>query len=155
MTNPAGQWRLRAPQNSDRERWGVLYRGYTDFYRVPPSEEAADLVWSWLMDPGHEVNCLLAEDARRRVVGLAHYRPFARPLSASTGCYLDDLFVDPLERGSGAADALLAGLRDLAAERGWSVVRWITSDDNYRGRGKYDQYATRTPWITYDMTPEN
>lgn len=146
------RWLLRPPGDADRERWRALYRGYADFYRVGQTEAAADTVWSWIRDPDHEVSCLLAEDDRGRVVGLAHYRPFARPLSASTGCFLDDLFVDPLERGSGAADALLGELRRLAAERGWSVVRWITADDNYRGRAKYDQHATRTTWVTYDMS---
>ncbi len=56
-------------------------------------------------------------------------------------------------RGGGAADALLRALRERAAERGWSVVRWITADDNYRARGKYDQVAVRTTWVTYDMPP--
>lgn len=90
---------------------------------------------------------------RGRLLGLAHYRPFARPLSATVGCFLDDLFVAPQHRGSGAADLLLGALRALAAERGWSVVRWITADDNHRARAKYDQVARRTMWVTYDMTP--
>jgi hypothetical protein len=30
-------------------------------------------------------------------------------------------------------------------------VRWITAEDNYRGRGVYDKLATRTPWVTYDI----
>jgi len=103
--------------------------------------------------PGHEVQGLVVEEGEGKLVGLAHYRPFARPLSASVGCYLDDLFVDPTRRGGGAADLLLRELARLAGENGWSLVRWITADDNYRGRGKYDQHATRTMWITYDMPP--
>jgi hypothetical protein len=43
----------------------------------------------------------------------------------------------------------------LALERGWAVVRWTTADDNYRARAVYDQLATRTTWITYDMSPES
>jgi GNAT superfamily N-acetyltransferase len=58
-----------------------------------------------------------------RLVGLAHYRPFPRPLSATFGCFLDDLFVAPDSRGSGAADLLLAELRLVARESGWSIVR--------------------------------
>ncbi len=92
-------------------------------------------------------------DPTGRVVGLAHVRPFARPLSATVGGFLDDLHVDESVRGRGAVDALLGALQDLAVERGWSVVRWITADDNYRARGKYDQIAVRTAWITYDMQP--
>lgn len=146
------RWLVRRPRESDRERWGALYRGYADFYGTEQSEAARDLVWSWIKDPAHEVNCLLAE-RDGLVSGIAHYRPFARPLAAATGCYLDDLFVDPERRGSGAVDALLGELRRIAADNGWGVVRWITADDNHRARSKYDQYATRTMWITYDMTP--
>jgi ribosomal protein S18 acetylase RimI-like enzyme len=87
-------------------------------------------------------------------VGLAHYRPFARPLRASTGCFLVDLFVATTHRGSGAVDALLAELCRIAASEGWDTVRWITADNNYRARTKYDQVGTRTTWITYDMAPE-
>jgi ribosomal protein S18 acetylase RimI-like enzyme len=72
-------------------------------------------------------------------------------LSASTGGFLDDLFVDPHLRGSGAADALIAALRDIGAARGWTVIRWITAEDNYRARGVYDRVAMRTPWVTYDI----
>ena len=93
-------------------------------------------------------------NARDRMGGIAHFRPFARPLAASTGCYLDDLFVDPQARGSGAVDALLTELRRVALARGWSVVRWITADDNHRARSVYDRYAERTMWITYDMATD-
>ena len=34
---------------------------------------------------------------------------------------------------------------------GHTLVRWITADDNYRGRAVYDRVATRTMWITYDI----
>jgi ribosomal protein S18 acetylase RimI-like enzyme len=87
-------------------------------------------------------------------VGLAHYRPVPRPLAASAGGYLDDLYVAPQARGSGVVDALLDRLREIARERGWTVVRWITADDNHRARAKYDQVATRTMWVTYDMAVE-
>ncbi|MET9346096.1 GNAT family N-acetyltransferase [Streptomyces termitum] len=145
---------VRPAREADFDQWRALYRGYADFYRVEQTEEAARLVWSWIHDPAHEVEALVAEDAAGRLVGLAHYRPFARPLAAAVGCWLDDLFVAPESRGSGAADLLLGALRGIAAERGWSVVRWITADDNHRARSKYDQVATRTMWITYDMEPD-
>lgn len=144
---------VRPVRPEDHAQWRALYRGYAQFYRVEQTDEAAERVWGWVNDAGHEVNALVAEDGEGTLVGLAHYRPFARPLSATTGCFLDDLFVDPARRGAGAADALLAALQGLAAERGWSVVRWITADDNHRARAKYDQVATRTMWVTYDMAP--
>ncbi|MER5810720.1 GNAT family N-acetyltransferase [Streptomyces sp. NPDC002033] len=144
---------VRAARPGDFGQWRALYRGYADFYRVEQTEEAAATVWGWIHDPGHEVGALVAEDGAGRLLGLAHYRPFARPLSATVGGFLDDLFVTPEHRGSGAADLLLGALRELARERGWSVVRWITADDNHRARAKYDQVASRTLWVTYDMPP--
>lgn len=136
-----------------RADWERLYAGYAEFYKVTQTPEMRAKVWGWIHDPAHEVNAVVAEDEAGRAVGLAHYRAFARPLSASTGCFLDDLFVDPSQRGKRVADALLEHLRALAREKGWSTVRWITADDNYRGRGVYDRVGKRTWWITYDMAP--
>ncbi|HEV7455473.1 MAG TPA: GNAT family N-acetyltransferase [Roseococcus sp.] len=136
-----------------RADWERLYAGYAEFYKATQTPEMRATVWSWIRDPAHEVNAVVAEDEAGRAVGLAHYRAFARPLSASTGCFLDDLFVDPSQRGRRVADALLEHLRALAQKNGWSTVRWITADDNYRGRGVYDRLAKRTWWITYDMAP--
>jgi ribosomal protein S18 acetylase RimI-like enzyme len=99
------------------------------------------------------VDGFVAVDEAGRVAGLAHVRPFARPLSATVGGFLDDLYVDEQARGTGAVDALLQALQELAVERGWSVVRWITADDNFRARAKYDRVAVRTTWVTYDMPP--
>lgn len=136
-----------------RADWERLYAGYAAFYRVTQTPEMRATVWGWIMDPAHEVKALVAEDASGRALGLAHYRPFARPLSASTGCFLDDLFVAPETRGMRVGEALIEALAALARERGWSVVRWITADDNYRARTAYDRVATRTMWITYDRKP--
>jgi hypothetical protein len=42
-------------------------------------------------------------------------------------------------------------LKDEGLRREWSVVRWITAEDNYRARAVYDRLAERTKWITYDI----
>lgn len=150
----SGELAVRALREADDfAQWRELYRGYAAFYDTELSEAALQRVWSWLVDPAHEIQALIAVDGDGRPIGLAHYRPFTRPLSATIGCYLDDLFVEPSSRGTGAADLLLAELRRIAATHGWSVVRWITADDNHRARSKYDQVAARTMWVTYDMAP--
>jgi GNAT superfamily N-acetyltransferase len=149
----ARQWRTRPCEERDFPRWQGLYRGYAEFYAVDQSETDRARVWTWIADPAQAVECLVVESREDGVVGIAHYRPFARPLSATVGCFLDDLFVDPLHRGSGAADALLTALRDMARARDWSVIRWITAETNYRARALYDRHAARTAWVTYDMAP--
>ncbi|SFR31970.1 GNAT family N-acetyltransferase [Litoreibacter janthinus] len=143
---------IRTVMPDDRTAWGQLYAGYAAFYSVDQTEEMRDKVWSWLMDPAHEVHGFVAE-AHGALLGLTHYRPFSRPLAAGTGGFLDDLYVLPEARGSKAGEALIRAVQREGRERGWGVVRWITADDNYRARGLYDQMATRTEWITYDLTP--
>jgi GNAT superfamily N-acetyltransferase len=141
---------VRAVKAGDRAAWDLLYAGYAAFYKVEQTPAMRDTVWGWLMDAGHSSEALVA-DLDGVLVGLAHFRAFARPLSASTGGFLDDLFVAPDARGSGAAEALIAALKDLGHARGWTVIRWITAEDNYRARGLYDRVADKTKWATYDI----
>ncbi len=136
---------------ADREAWDRLYAAYAEFYKVAQTAEQRQTVWRWITDPDHEVNALILTGDDGQPVGFAHYRPFARTLAASTGCFLDDLFIDPAHRGGGGVNLLLAALRELARQNGWGVVRWITADDNYRARSVYDRAARRTAWVTYDM----
>lgn len=135
---------------NDRERWAELYRGYAAFYEVPVPD--LDHLWHRLTVEG-EIECFVAK-LQGEVIGLAHVRAFARPLEGDTAGFLDDLFVDPTQRGSGVGAALLDHLRSLAAERGWGVITWITDADNHTARGLYDRLAQAQPWVTYDMAPK-
>lgn len=137
-----------APEH--RPRWEELFAGYATFYNVAQTPAMRAVVWGWLMDPAHEVQGLVAL-ADGKVVGLVHYRPFARPLRAVGGIYADDLFVDPACRGQRIADALLLAVKAIAQQQGHSVVRWMTADNNYRARGVYDRLGTRTMWLTYEI----
>jgi GNAT superfamily N-acetyltransferase len=139
------------PSPEHRDDWERLYAGYAAFYQVEQTPEMRARVWGWIQDPDHEVEGLVALGADGRAVGLAHFRAFARPLAASTGGFLDDLFVAPEARGSGAAQALIEAVAAIGRERGWSVVRWITAEDNGRARAVYDRLAARTRWVTYDL----
>ena len=142
---------VRPVSVDDRAEWDVLYQAYAAFYNVTQTVEMRDTVWAWLHDEAKESRGLVALNADGKLIGLTHFRPFARPLSATTGCFLDDLFVSPDARGTGCADVLIDGVRAIAASEGWSVVRWITAENNYRGRAVYDRLATKTNWVTYDI----
>ncbi len=141
---------IRAPEPTDRAVWGALYAGYAEFYGVAQTEEMRDRVWSWLIDPDHEVEGRLAV-LEGQVVGFAHFRPFSRPLMAATGGFLDDLYVAPAARGSVAAEALIRAVEAEGRKRGWGLIRWITADDNARARTLYDRVAEATRWVTYDL----
>jgi len=146
------RFRILTALPSHRAAWESLYAGYAGFYCVRQTPEMRETVWGWILDPAHEVEALIAEDTATGLpIGLAHYRPYARPLAAATGGFLDDLFVAPDRRGEGLADALIEAVAEIGRARGWTVLRWITADDNYRGRGVYDRVATRTMWLTYEV----
>jgi GNAT superfamily N-acetyltransferase len=142
---------VRELSSRDREAWQELYAGYGEFYETPLSDEKADRVWAWLMDPDYEAHGLVAVDEDDHPVALAHYRRFARLLGDGSGLYLDDLFTARRARGAGAASALIAHLEQLAREGGCTVVRWITATDNHVAQRLYDRLATRTAWLTYDL----
>jgi len=136
----------------DRRAWQELYAGYGNFYETPLSDEKADRVWAWLLDPGYEAFALVAVNDEDAPIALAHYRQFARLLADGTGIYLDDLFTAPDARGTGAATALIGRLQEIARERGSGIVRWITAENNTVGQSLYNRLATRTTWVTYDLT---
>ena len=107
-------------------------------------------LWGWNHEDGHDVECHLLE-ADAVVVGLAHVRAFHRPLASSVGGSSMISTSTRAPRGAGGVDALLAAVPRLGAERGWTVIRWITAEDNHGARRAYDRVATRTAWVTYDM----
>jgi GNAT superfamily N-acetyltransferase len=142
--------RIDRPRPGDRDDWATLYEGYATFYRVEMTLQRLQMVWGWINDPSHELDALVAYNGEL-LVGLAHFRPFVRPLRGEIGLFLDDLFVKPSARHQGVGQALLNATAAEARRRGCLLVRWITADDNYRARALYDQHAVRTTWITYDM----
>jgi GNAT superfamily N-acetyltransferase len=143
--------RVRELEQKDRAAWQQLYAGYGDFYKTPLSEEKADRVWAWLMDPDYEAFGLVAVDDSDTPIAIAHFRQFARLLADGIGIYLDDLFTAANARGTGAGTALIGRLEEIARERGAEIVRWITANDNFVGQKLYDRLATRTMWVTYDL----
>jgi len=110
-----------------------------------------DEVWSWLIDTNHEVNGFIAVNNQGTAVGLAHYRSFSRPLSATVGGFLDDLFVEQSARGHKVGKKLIEAVTKVGQEKNWSLIRWITAENNYRARSTYDKLANQTNWVTYDI----
>lgn len=145
------QYTITRDVGNFRSQWDALYAAYAAYYKVEQTPEMRDRTWSWIMEG--RIICLMALDDAGRPVGIAHIREFLRPLMSSLAGFLDDLFVDPALRGGGVVDALFNAAKELGRENNWSVIRWITRDDNYRARSVYDRLATRTNWVTYDLIP--
>lgn len=148
----ASEFTVAALQADDERDWRALFEGYCRFYKVEPTAEKSATVWRWLMDTSHP-STGLGVRASGRLIGIAHVRAVPRTLSGAEGGFLDDLFVEPAMRSSGAAEALMKGIAAYARDRQWPNVRWWTADDNYRARNLYDRVARKTHWNTYELDP--
>jgi len=140
---------VRPIEPGDHEAWERLFHAYRTFYEYDEQQDVVDRVWEWINDGTHETNALVAlldED----VIGFAHHREFARPSSGKRGLHLDDLFTEPSVRGKGVGRALITRLGEMAQERGFNKVRWITAEDNRTAQRLYDDMAEKTTWVTYD-----
>ncbi|WP_241781286.1 GNAT family N-acetyltransferase [Comamonas thiooxydans] len=142
---------IRPLEMNDRTPWCDLYRQYAHFYQSPMTDAILDRSWSWLMDPRHPMEGLVAESEERHLLGLAHFRACPDPLIAQDVGFLDDLFVAQDQRGSGIGRSLIMGVTAKAQERGWPVVRWLTAGSNARARQLYDKLASATDWVNYDL----
>ena len=139
------------PSEAERSAWRRLFDGYAAFYKVPMNDVIAGRVWSWIHDPTHSVEGVVARRGSE-IVGLTHFRAMPSPLRGVEIGFLDDLFVDPAGRGARIGEALIAHVVGTAKTRGWPRIRWITGDDNYRARTLYDRVAKKTAWNTYEIT---
>jgi GNAT superfamily N-acetyltransferase len=135
------EFNVQPLDDSDKVEWRKLFDGYAEFYTAPMDDATADRVWGWLLDPAHVLEGILVRDGHGSAVGFAHVRACPRPLGGCDIGFLDDMFVAPQSRGSGAADALFSKLREVAVERDWPAIRWITQHFNERGRAFYDRYT--------------
>ncbi len=141
---------IRPLQAEDFNDWRELFIGYCNFYKMPATEQKIANVWGWLMNPNHVFEGYGAV-YNGKLVGLCHLRAQPRPLSGEEIGYWEDMYVNPEYRGLKIAHKIVEFVRQLAKQRGWALVRWLTADTNYTARKIYDQYAEKTAFALYQM----
>jgi GNAT superfamily N-acetyltransferase len=75
---------------------------------------------------------------------------------AKNGLYLEDLYVSPNHRGTGAGKLLLKHLARVAVEKGCGRFEWSVLDWNEPAIRVYDAIGAepQTEWIRYRMSGE-
>ena len=131
---------IRPIQGADKERWLVLWQGYLDFYKTTVAPEQTERTWTRIMDPDFNMKCAVAE-LEGKVVGFTTYNLQNSTWSPNGHCYLEDLFVDPVVRGSGAGRALIDFVKAFALENKCSRLYWNTDEDNEIARKLYYTYV--------------
>jgi GNAT superfamily N-acetyltransferase len=131
---------IRPIAQGDKERWLVLWQGYLDFYKTAVPSEQTERTWTRIMDPDFNMKCAVAE-RDGMVVGFTTYNLQNSTWSPNGHCYLEDLFVHPEVRGTGAGRALIDYVKAFALEMKCSRLYWNTDADNKVARGLYDTYV--------------
>lgn len=89
-------------------------------------------------------------------LGYALFFPTFSSFLASTGVWLEDLFVRPANRGEGVGKALLSAVAAVVRERGGERLEWAALDWNELALGFYRGIGAQTmnEWITHRLDGE-
>jgi len=140
---------IRPLRREDEAEWRRLWRGYLDFYETELPGAVYASSFARLTDPEvRDYHGLLAV-ADGRPVGLAHYIFHRHGWQIEDVCYLQDLYVDPEARGTGAGRRLIEAVYAAADAAGRPSVYWLTQSFNATARRLYDRVGTETPFIKY------
>jgi GNAT superfamily N-acetyltransferase len=141
---------IRPIRAEDEDAWRRLWGAYHDFYAATVPEAVRASSFARLVDPAvTDYRGLLAwRDGRP--IGLAHVIFHRHGWRIEDVCYLQDLFVDPSARGSGAGRALIEAVYAMADANGTPRVYWLTQEFNSKARALYDRVGRATPFIKYE-----
>jgi GNAT superfamily N-acetyltransferase len=130
-----------------------LMRGYADFYGVDPSDEALlALSRALIADPEREGVQFIARADDGGAIGFATVYWLWSTTRASRIGLMNDLFVAPEGRGTGAAEALIERCREACRDRGATKLTWQTAKDNLRAQQVYERVGgTREEWLDYSL----
>ena len=84
-----------------------------------------------------KANAILAFE-NDEAIGIATYYSIYSTFIAKPGIWLDDLFVYPSSRKSGAGKALISELCNIALDTGCGRIDWIVARENENGKGFYE-----------------
>lgn len=131
-------------------------RELAEYEREPDAVEATELMLNdALFGPKPVAEAVIAE-LGGEAVGFALFFHNFSTWTGRPGIYLEDLYVTPGARGSGAGKALLRHLAGLALDRGcarfeWAVLDWNTpAIDFYRAMGATPQDEWTVQRVTGD-----
>ncbi len=140
---------IRDARSDDHPVWAELWQGYLTFYRHELPDGVSQASWEKLLSDDPSTFCLIAADGDDRPVGFAHLVLHFTTWATTPTCYLEDLFVDPALRGTGAGRKLIEAIYTRADAAGWSDVYWKTEENNYTARTLYDRVAAKENFLVY------
>lgn len=150
---------IREARRDDVPDLTRLVRALAEYEKEPEAAVATNEQFANALFPAQgspAASCLVVERGEQ-VVAMALWFPTFSTWTGEQGMWLEDLFVEPEQRGSGIGQALLVRLAQICVERGyprfeWTVLDWNTpSIEFYRSRGALPQ----SEWTTFRVTGES
>ncbi len=140
---------IRPLAAADEAEWRRLWTGYLEFYEASVTEEVYRTTFARLLgDDAQDYHGLVAEQGGTPI-GLTHYLFHRHCWRVENVIYLQDLYVDPEARGTGAGRALIEAVYAAGDAAGCPSVYWLTQEFNATARKLYDRVATLTPFVKY------
>ncbi|MDK9498207.1 GNAT family N-acetyltransferase [Streptomyces katrae] len=130
---------LRVAGEADLDTAAELFRGYLDFYEVTVQDAGAPREFlAERIAKGESLVLLADAPGVPGTVGFAQVYQAFSSLTLSTAWILNDLYVAPAGRRTGAGRALLREVQRRAREAGVAGVQLETAYDNHVAQGLYE-----------------
>lgn len=138
---------IRPLAASDETAWRPLWQGYLDFYKSHVDETTTATTFRRLIDD--EQFFAFVAECGASLIGFVHCVVHPATWSIRDYCYLEDLFVAPGDRGTGAGRSLIEAVYAEAARRDVDRVYWLTHESNLAARALYDKLASNDGFVQY------
>lgn len=140
---------VRPLRPADETEWRALWKAYLKFYETSVPDQVYSTTFGRLLDPAVPDQFALIAEANGQAIGLVHGIFHPHNWRVEDVCYLQDLYVAPEARGTGAGRSLIEAVYAAADANGTPSVYWLTQEFNTTARQLYDRIATVTPFIKY------
>ena len=148
--------RVRAATANDGETIVALIRGLADFEKLRgPDDEAASRIVAAIAERRDHRGWLIAE-SEEKPVGYAMWVETYSTFRGRPKLFLEDIFVVPEARGTGAGFALFAEVAREALRRDCGAMEWLVLDWNQLGMDFYHRLGGHADsfWVPFAMDRE-
>jgi len=143
---------IRPAREHEVEDLLPLMRAYCGFYETEPNDDGLRTMARALIADPEQGALFIACDGEGAAVGFAAMDWKWSSLRGARIGYLEDLFVDPAQRGKGVAEALIEACAERCREHGAPALDWQTAPDNQRAQKVYERVgATGSTWVEYEL----
>jgi GNAT superfamily N-acetyltransferase len=144
---------IRRATAADGDTLLRLIRGLADYEHLEPPDEASSKRFKHDLSEGARFEALLAE-RDDEAIGYALYFENYSTFRGLPVLYMEDLFVVPAARGSGAGFALLRAVVEAAVRRGCCEVAWNVLDWNKPSIDFYERAGAvfEKQWLQYTLS---